>query len=139
MTPQKNKLTQNWRAIIYADKKGYVARKDGAIISPSGKELSLSTLNNIRSQYRQFGVWFEDKTCTLRVHQFVAYQKFGMKAVKADVVRHLDGNSLNNAWKNIGIGTLSENAMDIPREVRLARAKKGGAGRRKKAKGNGRR
>jgi hypothetical protein len=35
------------------------------------------------------------------------------------VIRHLNGNSLDNSYKNIGIGTLSDNRNDIPKEIRL--------------------
>jgi hypothetical protein len=38
------------------------------------------------------------------------------------VVRHIDGNPLNNTWDNIEIGTASENMMDIPKEIRIATA-----------------
>ncbi len=58
------------------------------------------------------------------VHMLCAYQKYGEMALKCECVRHLDGNSLNNAHNNIAIGTLSENTMDIPEDVRRKRATK---------------
>ena len=58
------------------------------------------------------------------VHRLQAYQKFGDKIFESGtVVRHLDGNSLNNNFDNIEIGTQQENMMDIPTEQRIAHAK----------------
>lgn len=34
------------------------------------------------------------------------------------VIRHLNGNSFDNTFNNIGIGTPHDNSMDIPKEVR---------------------
>ena len=38
-------------------------------------------------------------------------------------MRHLNGNEMDNSWDNIGIGTHSDNMMDMPKEVRVAKAK----------------
>lgn len=49
----------------------------------------------------------------------MAYQKYGDRIYNPRmVVRHLDGNPLNNSWENIAIGTQSENNMDKPPELR---------------------
>ena len=60
---------------------------------------------------------------SILVHRLVAYQKFGDEIfVKDKVVRHLDGNSLNNSDNNIAMGTNCENQRDIPKNVRNSRA-----------------
>lgn len=38
------------------------------------------------------------------------------------VIRHLDGNSLNNKEENIEIGTNSDNMFDIPEKVRIKKS-----------------
>ena len=38
------------------------------------------------------------------------------------VIRHLDGNSLNNKEENIEIGTSSDNMFDIPEKVRIKKS-----------------
>lgn len=35
------------------------------------------------------------------------------------VIRHLNGDSFDNSFNNIGIGTYHDNTMDIPRDIRL--------------------
>lgn len=57
------------------------------------------------------------------VHRLQAYQKFGDKIFENKiVVRHLNGNYLDNSWDNILIGTFSDNKMDIPKENRIKSA-----------------
>ena len=58
--------------------------------------------------------------CSVYVHQLLAYQKYGMKAFEDGVVvRHLDGNSLNNMDENVVIGSQSDNMMDRSPDKRL--------------------
>lgn len=60
------------------------------------------------------------KTRRVRVHRLQAYQKFKDKIYESNiVVRHLNGNSLDNSFNNIGIGTQVDNAIDRPKEDRL--------------------
>lgn len=57
------------------------------------------------------------------VHRLVAYHKFGNKIFKEGIqVRHLDGNSLNNSYDNISIGTAKDNSLDKLPSVRLRAA-----------------
>lgn len=57
------------------------------------------------------------------VHRLQAFQKYGM-ALYGDgmEVRHLNGNSLDNSYDNILIGTHSQNMQDIPAHIRLHKA-----------------
>ena len=112
--------------IYTAVKKGYKVTKEGDIISPLGKKRALS--DNIRhkggSAYKRFGIRdAEGKHANIDVHRFQGYAKFGDAIFGKGIhVRHLDGNSENNTWDNIAIGTQSDNFMDQPKEVRQARA-----------------
>jgi hypothetical protein len=54
----------------------------------------------------------------------MAYQKYGELLFAADCVRHLNGNSLDNSYDNIEIGSWSDNMMDIPKEIRVRRSVK---------------
>lgn len=101
--------------IILADKKGYKLNKKGEVIGIYGSVLSLQ-LNN--KGYLYFNIRDGGKKCVkVLVHRFRAYKKFGDKMFKKGiVVRHLDGNPLNNDWDNIDIGTQSENMLDRPKE-----------------------
>lgn len=56
----------------------------------------------------------------VKIHKLQAYKKYGIEMFKDGiVVRHMDGNRLNNSWDNILIGTQSDNQMDIPKEIRV--------------------
>lgn len=60
----------------------------------------------------------------IKCHRLQAYQKYGdMLYGEGMMVRHLNGDSLDNSWGNIAIGTNSENQMDIPEQIRLFRAR----------------
>lgn len=60
------------------------------------------------------------KNRRVRVHRLQAYQKFKDKIYGSNiVVRHLNGNSLDNSFNNIGIGTQVDNAIDRPKEDRI--------------------
>ena len=117
-------MSYNARSIIYADSIGYTITKGGGVYSPIGNFLATYfdtrgyytfSIDNRKAPYK----------CTniVLVHRFQGYKKFGEQIFYEDqFVRHLNGNKLDNSWDNIGIGTLSDNQMDIPAEVRLKRA-----------------
>lgn len=110
------------KAILYAIEKGYKVKND-VIISPHGKILKLQKENG----YLSFNVtptWNGKKRCYhIKVHRFVAYQKYGNKIFEPDiVVRHLNGNPIDNSEKNIDIGTQSDNLYDRIEEDRIKTA-----------------
>lgn len=107
--------------IIAASEKGYSVDKQGSVWY-NGK-LRVPSSNR---GYMEFSVRFdgEKHPQNVPVHRLQAYQKFGYKIFESGiVVRHLDGNSSNNSFDNIEIGTQQENMMDIPAEQRIAHAK----------------
>lgn len=105
------------RCIIECSKIGYKVLKNGEVKGLT-KILKL-TVNSNGYNYFSFRD-FDKKREIVLVHRLQAYQKFGESIFEEGmVVRHLDGNSLNNSWNNIAIGTNSDNQMDRSRGCRL--------------------
>ena len=95
--------------------KGYYVNGLGEVYS-KWRQLSL---NNYKG-YLYFTIRIDDKPRKVNVHRMQAYQKFKDKIYEDNiVVRHLNGNSLDNTFNNIGIGSQSENMFDRPREERI--------------------
>lgn len=114
-------LSKASRRLLKAYDRGYRIRQNGSIMSPRGKEIS-GWIDN--KGYRSFSVKVSSGNNAVPVHRMVALQKFGAsRLLEGDVVvRHLDGNPLNNSWVNIEIGSQSDNLMDRPPGERLAHA-----------------
>lgn len=113
-------MTKQKESLLLAFNKGYRISKEGLIVNPSGILLKGTIIKNIkRPDYRSLSIKLEGKKVPLKVHRLQAYQKFGEKIFEEGiVVRHKNGNSLDNSWDNILIGTASENMLDIPKEDR---------------------
>lgn len=97
--------------------RGYSINKDGQCFNPKGKLIKgrIST-----GGYYNSAVRVDKKYTPFYFHRFVAYTKFGDKIYEKGIeVRHLDGNSKNNKWDNIEIGTRRDNFLDIPAERRM--------------------
>lgn len=100
--------------------KGYRVTEEGVVNGPNKKDIGYFSSGG----YRIINVRVHGKNKNLRAHRLQAYQKYGEKIYdEGTVVRHLDGNPANNCIDNIAIGTHSENMMDVPKAVRLAKAK----------------
>jgi hypothetical protein len=57
------------------------------------------------------------------VHRLQAYQKHGDEIFGENIhVRHLNGNPLDNSYDNILIGSVSENSLDRPKNLRIKNA-----------------
>lgn len=99
--------------------RGYTITKDGIVFNPKGKEVGM-----IYNQgYIKVSIRVNKKTVHFLAHRLQAFKKYGNELfVKGIVVRHLNGNKLDNSWENIAIGTNSDNMMDIPKETRIQRA-----------------
>ena len=116
-----NNSIQNYLT-IHAFEMGYRITEKGEVVNPQGNIIK-SFLNGINStKYLVFSIrdlikWKYAKK--VKVHKLQAYQKFGEKMFeKGIMVRHLDGDSLNNYNDNIAIGTNSDNQMDRSYECR---------------------
>lgn len=105
--------------------KGYRVTEDGTQVKNLRTGNSLSCWIDKKS-YRCFNIRTENrKKLNISVHRLQAYQKFREKLYEEGiVVRHLDGDSLNNAISNIEIGTQTDNLLDRSAECRLLHARK---------------
>lgn len=96
--------------------KGYYVNGLGEAYSKRGVKLKLQLNRN----YYSFCIKVGLKNRRVNVHRLQAYQKFKDKIYEDNmVVRHLNGNPLDNSFNNIGIGTQVDNALDRPKEDRL--------------------
>lgn len=112
-------------AVKWAKNKGYRVEPDGCVIGLRGYKLKTFIYHVGNADYRFFSIsGTKDRVSTVRVAHLQAYQKYGETALgEKVVVRHLDGDSLNDAWDNIAIGSHSDNMMDIPERARRRKAK----------------
>ena len=102
--------------IQIAYERGYRVTKDGSLLNPKGKVIG----DSVDSRgYKQTSIKINKKNTNIRTHRLQAYQKYGNKLFEDGiVVRHLNGNRLDNSLYNIAIGTQRDNLMDIPKEIR---------------------
>lgn len=117
-------LSKSNLAIIAAHEKGYKVI-NGILYNPSGKQLKIYILKSAHAKYYRalFSVLVEGYSARLSVARLVAYQKFGNEIFKQGImIRHKDGNSLNNLDDNILIGTQSQNHLDKPLKQRTREA-----------------
>jgi hypothetical protein len=91
--------------LLKAVQRGYTVDRMGNVFDSGGNLVNTYNCDG----YLYFG--------HVKVHRFVAYFKFG-DSIFSNEVRHLDDNSLNNTWDNIGIGTRLDNILDFPSEKR---------------------
>jgi hypothetical protein len=125
--------------LLAAVEKGYTISRDGVVTGTRGQPLKRRTRNaaahkdsrgHTRLLYYVFSVKFEGESHPVDVHRFQAFHKFGAAMFDAEEVRHLDGDSLNNHWDNLALGTRCDNSMDRPAEQRQAHAQKAADARR---------
>jgi hypothetical protein len=110
-----SKLNENVRRFYGL---GYIPEDGGKLKSPKGRYLSLTIDNN---NYYYWQTRDRDTGYQPRVyyHKIVAYHLYGEKVFQEGVVvRHLNGNSLDNSFINIAIGSAHDNWMDVPENIR---------------------
>ena len=121
-------LSKQSEALILAYNKGYRV-VNGEVISPStNKALKLREFH--RGKTGNEGAYLFFKIVSdggvrrqVMVHRLLAYQKYKEKMFRKGIlIRHLDGNSLNNDEANIAMGTQSDNMRDRPPEELKAHA-----------------
>ena len=98
--------------------KGYYVDNYGILYNKKGEKLALS---EDKYGYFSFGIRVNgSKPTRSYVHKLQAYQKFGDVLFNGEiVVRHLNGNSRDNSYENIEIGTNLENSLDRPKKQRI--------------------
>ena len=105
-----------------------IAKEKGYRIDINGNAFSRKQQLKVRKKstdcpYYCFTIKVGEMSRPIMVHRLQAYQKFGDALFDEGVVaRHLNGDSLDNSWGNIAIGTQHDNMMDIPAHIRLANA-----------------
>lgn len=103
-------------SLLEAYDRGYKILKDGTLINPKGDNVNGSV---DRKGYRYTSIRINGKVTKLYFHRYQAFIKFGDKMFEDELlVRHLNGDSLDNSFSNIQIGTNSDNMMDKPEYVR---------------------
>ncbi len=101
--------------IRYAADRGYTVDQRGNIYGPTGTKLKLFLKRHTRMSYWSFTV----SNRKIKAHRFVAFLKFGARALRRGVhVRHRNNDSDDNSWENILLGTQSQNERDKPIELR---------------------
>lgn len=114
MTP----FSKSNQVVAYAFEKGYRVSLNGEVLSPHNTKRKTA----FRKGYVSFNIRYEGKSIPVLVHKLCAFQKYGYMALSCDCIRHLDGNSTNNALNNIEIGSFSDNQMDKPIKERKREA-----------------
>ncbi len=110
------------QAIRFAKEKGYTHTEDGFIMNPRGKAMC----GHVGSYgYYMLGIFFNGKRMKVLAHRFIAYCVWGEVIFEHRLIRHLDGNQLNNRPDNLKPGSHHDNMMDMPRADRVARITKG--------------
>jgi len=118
-------------AIRQALAKGYSVSKKGI---PSGPRGTLGGYTKDKGGVLYLHISFNDGKMTrpIPVHRMVAFLKFGEASMRqGTLTRHLNGDSLDNRWSNIEIGTDRDNIMDQTKEARVAHAKKAARAKRR--------
>lgn len=109
--------------IKIASEKGYFVTKEGDVYFNGRKRLLRYNDNKSKIKYYVFNARINGKSTVIKVHRLQAYQKYGDEIFNDEiVVRHIDGNSLNNNYDNIAIGSNHDNRMDIPKNIRIKMA-----------------
>lgn len=106
---------------IIAIQKGYFVDNNGNAHSNRSDRI-IGTRGS--KEYAYIGIKNDSgKNIKVYVHRLQAFQKFGENIYKEGVhVRHLNGNSFDNSFDNIEIGTASENMLDKPKINRIISA-----------------
>lgn len=105
--------------MIVAVNKGYYANENGDIFSVKKKLI----LGKSKNGYLRFSIRCNGYREVVFVHKFVAYLKYGDKMFEDNIeVRHFNGDSSDNSFENILLGTHSDNMQDISKIVRITKA-----------------
>jgi len=118
------RTSKTFDAVVLAYKKGYRADNRGMVRGPSDKPRKRYA-HGKKFKYWTFGIGQpkSKRVLTVQVSHLVALQKFGVDAFqRSECVRHLNGNSLDDSFDNIAIGSQRDNMLDIPKDKRVAKA-----------------
>lgn len=115
---KKSKLEITLNEIL---SKGYNIDKEGNVTRPDGKTIK----GSLTDGYLKFSVRTSfTSSFAVRFHKFQAFVKYKRKIFKQGVVvRHKNGIKTDNSYKNILIGSQSQNMLDRPKKERKEHAK----------------
>lgn len=119
------KISNQSFALRKAHKKGYTINNDGTPLDPKGNIiaplLDKDGYEYFNFRYRRVG---EDKQGRVYLHRLQAYHKYGEAVINKSIhCRHLNGNKLDNSYKNIFIGDAADNRRDFIRNNNGRRSK----------------
>jgi len=104
------------KSAMRAFEKGYRV-VNGQVIGLKGRPLKLKHYDH----YPKFNFIFKSRSITVKVHQLVAWEKYGLDCIGKDVyVRHKDDDAYNFHFDNIILGTKKENFEDMRRNRQKA-------------------
>lgn len=111
-------MINNTREIIeYLYQAGYRGLEDGTISSPYKSDPIIGSKG--RDGYLKL-VGPRPRRHKLQWHRFIAYCKFGDDIfTRGVVVRHLNGDKLDNSFNNLALGSHKDNALDKPEDQRV--------------------
>lgn len=113
ITPELFKMRKTQRAFHL----GYSVSKDGILLL-NNVDVSEKIYYN-KFGYQMFSIPFKkNRMDEVFIHKLQAFQKFGKKVFDHDCVRHLNGNCVDNSWRNIAVGSFKENSNDVSLEVK---------------------
>lgn len=111
------------RVLEWVSKIGWEINEDGRVTNPKGK-IRKGTLT---CGYLKVGIKIPElgiSSYALKLHKFQAYRKYGEEIFNPGiVVRHQNGDTVDNSWGNIIIGTQSDNMMDRDEQDRIRHSK----------------
>lgn len=118
----KLSLSKTNQRTIEAYERGYRVTDDGKLIGVKG-EVKLNLYG--KQRYPTFSTNWGGYVYGVPVHKLAGYCFYGLKAFEKGItIRHLNGNVLDISKSNIALGSLSENIRDIPKDVRINKARK---------------
>jgi len=104
--------------VVELYKKGFIVSEDGVLYNKRGVKVG-----SVCQGYHRISVKISGKNEYVHTHRLQAFQKYGYKLFVAGVVvRHFNGDPLDNSWDNILIGTQTDNMLDIPEQVRIKKS-----------------
>jgi hypothetical protein len=99
---------------------GYRISTDGLTVTWNQKPVKY----HLYKGYYRFSFGPKIRRRNINLHRLQAFHKYGRAMYAPGLVcRHLNGNSQDNHYNNIAIGTQSQNMMDRSPEARLQHAK----------------
>ena len=90
---------------------GYYVDNSSRMFNKNGRELK----GYKRNGYKTISTLINGKMYSVTLHRFIGLLKYGNRIYTENLLlRHLNGNKLDNSFNNICIGTHKNNTNDVP-------------------------